>query len=119
MSSMRTWSPNDLLRSVQKIRVCMYDTSNSESVIPVGEQFYINQTTTLLDTMLRDLGVDMPAKKSSKLGDIQSKVLSIELGLFGSCGVYVEDPTLQDVILKTEAVYGKLYKREGPSCTVS
>ena len=119
MSSLRTWSPKDLLYNVQKIKVCMYDTKTSDTVIPEGEGFYINRASAILDMVLKDLEVDVPAKTNSKMNDIQAKLSSIESGLFGKSEVHVEDPTLQDIILKTENIYNKLYKTEGNGCAIS
>ena len=121
MSSMRTFSPRDLLLGVQKIKVCLYDVSaNAESVIPTGEGFYITHAETILDVILRDLGVTAEKKSdSSKLDIIQRQIVGIEHGLFGKATILVEDPTLQDVILKLDGIYEKLYKREGSYCCIS
>ena len=118
MSSLRTWSPKDLLKVVQNIKVCMYDVSSSDTVIPQGEGFYINQAASILNMVLKDLEIEVPAKTNSKMNDIQVKLQSIELGMFGTTSVHVEDPTLQDVIIKTEHIYDKLYKTEGAACAV-
>ena len=119
MSSLRTWSPKDLLRGVQKIKVCMYDTAAMETAIPSGEGFYITHASNILDMILKDLELKVPDKTESKMNDIQLRLLAIETGLFGSSEITVEDPTLQDIILKTDNIYNKLYKTEGSACTVS
>ena len=97
----------------------MYDVNNTETVIPQGEGFYITQASTILDMVLKDLDVEIPSKTNSKMNDIQTKLMSIETGLFGKAEIYVEDPTLQDVIIKTENIYNKLYKTEGTGCVVA
>ncbi len=119
MSSLRTWSPKDLLKTVQKIKVCMYEVGDGATVIPQGEGFYITQTSKILNMILQDLEMEVPAKTSSKMNDIQTKLTKIESGLFGRTDVVIENPSLQDVILKSENIYSKLYKTEGTACAVS
>ena len=121
MSSMRTFSPRDLLTAVQKIKVCLYDTSNAQTVIPEGEGFYINQAGTILGTILADLNTKQTAVSGggSKLDEIFHKLNAVDHSLFGTAGIAVENPALQDVILKSDSIYEKLYKREGSMCTIS
>ena len=120
MSSLRTFSPRDLLLSVQKIKVCLYDTSDGKTSIPEGDDFYINQASRILDRILSDLGVQHVQKEGvSKLDDIFSKLNKADQGLFGISGEAVDNPSLQDVILKTDSIYERLYKREGSYCVIS
>lgn len=120
MSSMRTFSPHDLLMAVQKIKVSLYETS-STTVIPEGDGFYINQADKILDTTLADLGVTFDDSHTgiSKLEKLYRKLNGVDHGLFGTSAVQIENPTLQDVILKADSVYDRLYKREGSMCIIS
>ena len=117
---MRTFSPQDLLMAVQKIKVCLYATSNT-TVIPEGEGFYINQADSILDNILNDLGVAGKEKdaRKSKLDHLYDKLNGVDHGLFGTTSIQIENPTLQDVILKADSVYDRLYKREGSMCVIS
>ena len=120
MSSIRTFSPHDLLMAVQKIKVCLYATSTT-TLIPEGEGFYINQADAILNTVLKDLGLVSKAQDTSKskLDNLYDKLNGVDHGLFGTSCIQIENPTLQDVILKADSVYERLYKREGSICLIS